>query len=457
MSFSVGAALKKVAVALLTDKKILKAIVSIILGIIIVIMIPFTVFYSLGSGGIQIDTESLKLAVQAQLAETDRAKIERINNILNAISTKMRAEDYTNEQIQKAYKLYFGALYDKDTEADFVNNLVSCFEKDQTDEALIKAVNNQFGTGLTKDAFVYYSGTLTVGNLDIVNVARQEIGNVGGEKYWRWFGFDYYVPWCACFVSWCANQCGYLDQGLIPSTAGCLSGIAWFQERGLWLNGGQSPKPGMIIYFDWDLDGLSDHVGIVEKYENGTVCTIEGNTSNSCARREYSVHYACIYGYGTPRYSIVTQEDYAVSGDAATQVWTYLKGYGYSDSVAAGIIGNMMRECGGDTLNLDWDIVGYYNGDEYYGLCQWCLRYTPSGFKNASIKKQCDYLYQTIESAFDSFGGNYHGITYSEFLKADTRTAAIAFERVYERCGDYANEDARRAHNAEIAYNHFHK
>jgi hypothetical protein len=137
-------------------------------------------------------------------------------------------------------------------------------------------------------------------------------------------------------------------------------------------------------------------------------------------------------------------------------VWTRLKSYGYSDSVAAGIIGNMMRECGGDTLDLDWDIVGHYNGDEFYGLCQWCLSYTPPGFKGSTVIAQCDYLKQTIQSAFANYGGNYGGITYIEFLQSDTRTAAIAFERVYERCGDYANEDNRRANNAERAYNHFH-
>ena len=348
--------------------------------------------------------------------------------------------------------LYFGALYEKADDEKFVDNLVACFKDNQSDEDLIKAVNQKFGTELTKDAF-NYSQASTVSNSDIVNVARNEIGNVGGEKYWRWFGFDEHVHWCACFVSWCANQCGYLEQGLIPRTAGCLSGIAWFQERGLWLNSGQSPKEGMIIYFDWDLDGLADHVGIVEKCVGNTVYTIEGNTSDSCAAHEYDVNYSCIYGYGTPQYPSTTQSDGSVAGE----VWTYLKGYGYSDSVAAGIIGNMMRECGGDTLDLDWDIVGHYNGDEFYGLCQWCLKYTPSGFKNSSVKKQCEYLHQTIESEFAYYGGNYNGITYSEFLRADTRTAAIAFERVYERCGDYANEDSRRANNAEAAYNKFHK
>ena len=440
MSFSVGAALKKVAVSLLTDKKVLKWAGGIVLGALIIIMIPFSVIISLGSGQIKIDTEGLKAAVKAELNAEDQAKSEQIDKILGQISSKMKAKKFTDDQIQKAFMLYFEALYEKADDAKFVDNLVSCFKKKQSDEELIKAVNKKFGTSLTKDAFDY-SQSVTFGNSDIVNVAKKEIGNVGGEKYWRWFGFDEHVHWCACFVSWCANQCGYLDKGLLPRT---------------WLKGGQTPKAGMIIYFDWDLDGLSDHVGIVEKCEGGTVYTIEGNTSDSCAAHEYAVNYSCIYGYGTPQYPS-SESTGTVSGDAATQVWTYLKSYGYSDSVAAGIIGNMMRECGGDTLNLDWDIVGHYNGDEYYGLCQWCLLYTPSGFKGSSIKTQCDYLHQTIKSAFASYGGNYNGITYSEFLNADTRKAAIAFERVYERCGDYANEDTRRANNAEVAYKKFHK
>ncbi len=258
MSFSVGAALKKVAVSLLTDKKVLKWAGGIVLGALIIIMIPFAVIISLGSGQIKIDTEGL----------------------LNQITTKMKAKKFTDEQIQKAHMLYFGALYEKADDPKFVDNLVSCFKTKQTDEELIKAVNKKFGTSLTKDAFDY-SQSVTFGNSDIVNVAKKEIGNVGGEKYWRWFGFDEHVHWCACFVSWCANQCGYLDQGLLPRTAGCLSGISWFQERGLWLNGGQSPKAGMIIYFDWDLDGLSDHVGIVEKCEGGIIPAFTGTAHRS--------------------------------------------------------------------------------------------------------------------------------------------------------------------------------
>ena len=292
------------------------------------------------------------------------------------------------------------------------------------------------------------------GNSDIVAVAQAQLGNVGGQPYWSWYGFGSRVEWCCCFVSWCANECGYIEQGIIPKYSVVDDGRIWFQNRNQWLDGSEEPQPGMIIFFDWADDGLGDggdHTGIVEKVENGQVYTIEGNSGDACRENSYPIGYYEILGYG-----FYDANGTAISSDAASQVWMYLKNYGYSDSVAAGIIGNMMRECGGDTLDLDWNIVGHYNGDEYYGLCQWCLRYTPSDFKGASIRKQIDYLNQTIQSAFANYGGNYNGITYSEFLKADTRTAAIAFERVYERCGNYSSEDNRRANNAERAYNHFH-
>lgn len=138
----------------------------------------------------------------------------------------------------------------------------------------------------------------------IVEVAASQIGNVGGEPYWSWYGFAERVEWCACFVSWCANQCGYIDAGIFPKFSGCINGMNWFKERDQWASNGITPTPGMIIFFDWedeedgDLDGLPDHVGIVEKVENGRVYTIEGNTTDSVRERSYPVGYFEILGYG---------------------------------------------------------------------------------------------------------------------------------------------------------------
>ena len=140
----------------------------------------------------------------------------------------------------------------------------------------------------------------------IVKVALSQVGNVGGEPYWSWHGFNSRVEWCACFVSWCFNECGYLDTGTAPKFAGCVGGVEWFRSREQWADNTIEPAPGMIVFFDWNdpngasgpQDGEADHVGIVEKCENGIVYTIEGNSGDACRQNQYPVGYYEILGYG---------------------------------------------------------------------------------------------------------------------------------------------------------------
>ena len=139
----------------------------------------------------------------------------------------------------------------------------------------------------------------------IVTVALSQVGNIGGEPYWSWYGFGSRVEWCACFVSWCADQCGYIDTGVCPKFAGCGNGVQWFKDREQWIDGSAEPAPGMIIFFDWDnkggsgpQDGEADHVGIVECVRDGAVYTIEGNSNDFCCRNSYAVGSRQILGYG---------------------------------------------------------------------------------------------------------------------------------------------------------------
>lgn len=146
------------------------------------------------------------------------------------------------------------------------------------------------------------------GSSDIVAVALSQVGNVGGQPYWSWYGFNHRVDWCAIFVSWCANECGYIDAGVMPKFAGCVQGSRWFKDQGLWQDRSYTPNPGDLIFFDWDnpggfsgpQDSVPDHVGIVERVENGQVYTIEGNSGDKCCQRNYPVMYYEIYGYGAP-------------------------------------------------------------------------------------------------------------------------------------------------------------
>ena len=136
------------------------------------------------------------------------------------------------------------------------------------------------------------------GGDDIVAVALSQVGNVGGQPYWSWYGFSSRVEWCACFVSWCADQCGYIESGVIPKHSYCPTGVEWFRSRGQWQDRNSIPAPGAIIYFDWGGDGVADHVGIVESCDGSTVYTIEGNANNACKQLSYAVGDRRILGYG---------------------------------------------------------------------------------------------------------------------------------------------------------------
>jgi len=165
---------------------------------------------------------------------------------------------------------------------------------------------NEILTELLSDEFAdLWSSVLygiSGGSKKIISVAAMQVGNSGGQPYWSWYGFGSRVEWCACFVSWCANECGYIDAGIIPKFASCDVGMTWFKDHSRWQSNTYTPREGDIIFFDWDSDGYANHVGIVEKVENGKVHTIEGNSGDACKKLEYNSGDSRILGYGVPAY-----------------------------------------------------------------------------------------------------------------------------------------------------------
>lgn len=137
---------------------------------------------------------------------------------------------------------------------------------------------------------------ITGGDGEIVTVALSQVGNTGGAPYWSWYGFGSRVEWCACFVSWCYGQAGLSE----PRFAGCQSqGVPWFQSHGQWGGRGyENIAPGDAIFFDWDLDGSADHVGIVIGTDGSRVYTVEGNSGDACKIKSYDLNYESIKGYG---------------------------------------------------------------------------------------------------------------------------------------------------------------
>ena len=141
-----------------------------------------------------------------------------------------------------------------------------------------------------------------IGNTEIIRVAAKELGNVGGDKFWRWYGFKSHVAWCTIFVSWCADQCGYVKAGIIPKYSNCRDTMRWFRARHQYQNSNYTPAEGDIIWFDWNGDGKADHIGFVESYDGKGVHTIEGNSGNKCRRKTYPKNSYKILGYGVPKY-----------------------------------------------------------------------------------------------------------------------------------------------------------
>ena len=148
----------------------------------------------------------------------------------------------------------------------------------------------------------YYSGggwfSGLFGNGQLVTIAKSQLGNEGGQKFWSWYGFDSREEWCACFVSWCADQAGLIQSGAVPKFSLCTDGKNWFQNQGKWQGAGSMPSPGAIVFFDWEHDGTCDHVGIVERCDGTTVYTIEGNSGDAVKERSYAISSNSIMGYG---------------------------------------------------------------------------------------------------------------------------------------------------------------
>ena len=299
MSVTIGAALKKIAVALLADRRNWEKIGAVLLAVVLLILLPVLSVEAIFQGDFDWDSPELVSAVLEDLDVGSLGFLENSNSVLTQLQEALKEAGFGFEEFRKAQVLYWLALSPYAEEADFIEKLVGCFAPEQTNEELVANVNAAFGTDIDPEEF---SQILATTASDMVAIAQSQIGQTGGQPYWSWYGFGSRVEWCAIFVSWCAGQCGYLDAGILPKFSSCGVGVQWFQNRGQWLPGSATPEPGMVIFFQWyGSDSLiADHVGIVEKVENGRVYTIEGNSNDQVRQNSYPIGYGEIKGYGVP-------------------------------------------------------------------------------------------------------------------------------------------------------------
>ena len=299
MSATLGAALKKIAVALLTDRRNWEKIAIALFSVILLFLLPVLSVLAIFQGNFDWDSPEMVSTVMEELDVDSLGFLEISNNVLAQLQTALKEAGSGFDEFRKAQALYFLALSPYAEEDNFVQKLVGCFAPDQTTEELVVNVNAVFGTNIDPEEFERILATTAS---DMVAIAQSQIGQTGGQPYWSWYGFGSRVEWCAIFVSWCADQCGYIGAGIVPKFASCGVGVQWFQNRGQWLPGSATPEPGMLIFFRWygSNSSIADHVGIVERVENGRVYTIEGNANDQVRQNSYPIGYGEIKGYGAP-------------------------------------------------------------------------------------------------------------------------------------------------------------
>ena len=299
MSATLGAALKKIAVALLTDRRNWEKLAVALFAVLLLFLLPILSVEAIFQADIDWDSPELVSAVLEELDVGSLGFLESSNSVLTQLQETLKAAGFGFDEFRKAQALYWLALSPFSEEPDFIEKLVGCFAPNQTTEELVANVNAAFGTDIDPEEFEKILATTAS---DMVAIAQSQIGQTGGQPYWSWYGFGSRVEWCAIFASWCADQCGYIDAGIVPKFAGCGVGVQWFQNRGQWLPGSATPEPGMLIFFQWygSDSSIADHVGIVEKVENGRVYTIEGNSGDQVRQNSYPIGYGEIKGYGVP-------------------------------------------------------------------------------------------------------------------------------------------------------------
>lgn len=218
-------------------------------------------------------------------------------NILKDVFWKMNIVTYNIREEQDEFGNIKKILY-INIDGKTVNDMITEYNLTTIQQSqLSELLSNKYESMWTK--VVYGSG---VGNSNVVDIALSQVGNIGGEPYWRWYGFNSRIEWCAVFVSWVYNQAGYLNIA-VPKFSTChTQGVPWFKTFGLWREKGYVPKSGDIIFFDWEQDGHTDHVGIVEKSDGKDIYTVEGNSRDAVKKKKYSINSKYIYGFGIPKY-----------------------------------------------------------------------------------------------------------------------------------------------------------
>lgn len=284
MSATVAAALKKIAVAILTDKKLRKTFLGIVLGIIVIIVMPFAAIIALFNGGIDIDTNRLQTLVVQNMSAEEQARLQRVEELMYEIEDKMTEAGFDKQRVKEAQVLYVLALSDFSEEAGFVDKLVGCFAEGQSDAELIAAVNAAFGTDLSAEDFtkvmsairaVYistagYIDPSTKNNLDLVQWAKNAYSR-GWGYVWGTYGQvltrSLYKAKAEQYPDEVGGYADFIEEhwigGRTADCVGLIKGYGWF-----------NPETGKIEYGTNGMPDIGADTMYANAEESGTIDTI---------------------------------------------------------------------------------------------------------------------------------------------------------------------------------------
>lgn len=276
MSATVAAALKKIAVAVLTDKKLRRTVLGIILGVIIIIIMPVAAVISLFNGDIEIDTDRLQTLVVENLSAEEKAKLQVVENTMYAIEDEMKAAGFTAEKAKEAQVLYVLALSDYAEQTDFVSKLVGCFAEEQTDEHLIIAVNTAFGTTLNAEDF---TKVMTAIRAKAINTsAFTEPDTKNAHDLVEWAKQAHAKKWCYVWGTYGDVLTEAVLNGKVSQYPDEVGGKEEYIQTH-WLGGRTADCIGLIKGYGWydcesgsityGTNGMPD-IGADTMYENAT-------------------------------------------------------------------------------------------------------------------------------------------------------------------------------------------
>ena len=177
-------------------------------------------------------------------------------------------------------------------------------------QEIMSQVGQQYGGGLTMADLsgVHFVNGSRTSCQAVIDLALSQVGQQGGQPYWSYYGFGSRVEWCACFVHWCmrhtpsATSC-YPTVSQSGNNASCYYVSRWFMNNGQWGDRNYTNLvAGDTIFFDWQGDGRTDHIGLVIGRDDTYVYTVEGNSGDACKVKSYLIGSSVIYGYGLMNY-----------------------------------------------------------------------------------------------------------------------------------------------------------